>query len=75
MDAETLATEITEYALDHYDRGGWDFLVETVERAELVKVLTEAKCKTLKSAVTVVRREFALGLLDERRREIQNTAW
>lgn len=66
-----LVAGVKAHALDHYDTGGWDTIIEAFDDAELWEVIAGAA--DLSAAIKRARAE--VGLLDERRRDIQSTAW
>jgi len=72
---DQLVAGVRAYARANYDRDGWDFLVETVEDAELRKALVwengKLRAATVRGAITVVKREFMFSALDSVRRDIQ----
>jgi hypothetical protein len=57
--------ELKKFALDHYEEGGWDFLIETYEDREIDEELELAGITTL----TAAKKHFqdVLGIHDERR--------
>jgi hypothetical protein len=59
------------YAIEHYEEGGWDFLVECWEDSEIAKELEGIT--TFEEA----RKHMAevLGTVDSYRRDIQGTAF
>jgi hypothetical protein len=68
---EEILKAVKCHALQHYDHEGWDYIVETYTDAELAELI--GNCRTVKGAIAKVRR--VTRLLDERRRDIQSTAW
>jgi hypothetical protein len=71
-----LAKLVMEYAVDNYDKDGWDFLVETYTLEEVEAVLAMPKSalgagqvRTLKGAIKKVKSKCCLKLLDERRKD------
>jgi hypothetical protein len=70
---ERLADEVIAYAEEHYNEDGWDILIETCERREVVTAV--GKAKTLKAARRSVRRGLGITLRAEMREEIQSTIW
>lgn len=68
---EELIRAIKEYALDNYNKDGWDFVVECWEDKDIDEAI--GKVQTLKEALRRIKR--TTKLLDERRREVENTKW
>jgi hypothetical protein len=68
---EELVKAVRDYAIAHYEQDGWDYIVETYTDAELAEEIGQAH--TVKGAIAKVRR--TARLLDERRRDIESTAW
>ena len=68
---EALVKAVKEHAMAHYHQDGWDYIVETYTDAELAEEIGNAR--TVKGAIAKVAR--TARLLDERRRDIQSTAW
>lgn len=72
------AAQIKKHALDHYNEAGWDYVVETMDDAELSDIFNkpltnEGKpCATYEQAFGAVA--YLCKLLDERRRDVQATA-
>jgi hypothetical protein len=66
-----LVAAVRKHAVANYERGGWDFLVECWEDQEIVEAIGAAR--TVEGAIRNVAR--GLGLLDERRREVQSFAF
>jgi hypothetical protein len=64
---QELIQAVKQYARDHYNEGGWDFVVECYEDSEIAEVITGAKSE--KQAISMMRRRVSLQ--DERRREIE----
>lgn len=66
---EELVQRVKAHARDHYEEGGWDILIECHTDAEIVawigKPMTEA------GAIRKVKMESGIGIVDDRRRDIQ----
>jgi hypothetical protein len=69
---------VKKYALEHYNEKGWDFVVETMEDDQIKDDIEQGGLSG-KKATTVEQAIAAVGeiceLLDDRRRDIQSTAW
>lgn len=52
---ETLVDFIKTYALDHYEDGGWDVIVECYTDSEIADVLDEAGAQTKWQALAAFR--------------------
>jgi hypothetical protein len=68
-----LITAVKDYALDHYNEGGWDVLVECYGDAEIEAELKEYDITTLPEAL----KHFAwrLGIHNEIREDIEGEAF
>lgn len=65
-----LVAAVREHAERNYSRG-WDVVVECYEDAEILEVV--GRCRTVKGAIRKLASE--VGILTERRREIESTIW
>jgi len=61
-------TAIREWAIAHYNRDGWDFLVECWEDKDIYEVIRG--CRTPRSAIEKCRK--ALKPMAEKRRSVMN---
>lgn len=68
-----LVAAVKDYALDHYNEGGWDVLVESYDDAEIEDELEAYNITTLTEAL----KHFAwrLGIHNEIREDIQGEAF
>lgn len=64
----SLIPAVRQYALDHYNQDGWDYLVECWEDSDIADAIAGAT--TLEQAIAKCHR--GVSLLDERRREVTN---
>lgn len=62
-----LAAAVRQHALDNYETGGWDFLVECWDDSDII--LCTGHATTLADAIEQCRQPLAL--MDERRREVE----
>lgn len=62
---------VKRHAMKHYEEDGWDYIVESYDRRELLELV--GKSRTVKTAIDKAHRE--VKLLNDRRRDIQATAW
>jgi hypothetical protein len=62
-----LLASVKQYAMDHYEEGGWDIVVECYDDAELLSIIGWAF--TEKAAVARVA--ASVGIIAERRAEVQ----
>ena len=65
-----MIAHVRAYALDHYEQGGWDYVVEAFDDAELAEAI--GKARTLDGAVRKVA--WHARLLGDRRADIAATA-
>lgn len=49
----SLVKAVQEYALKHYNDGGWDVIVECWSADEIASEVTESLCKTPEDAIKV----------------------
>jgi len=60
-----LIAAVRKHAMDHYEEGGWDFVVECYEDRDIVEEIGDAR--TPAEAIANVAK--IAGIRDERRRE------
>jgi hypothetical protein len=63
--------KIREYAIDHYNEDGWDYLVETMDNTELVDQFIRHKVSTYQQAFNIIH--DLCKLLNSRREDIYGT--
>ena len=77
MDIMELVAAVKKHALDNYNSDGWDMIVECMSDADIIEILNNPldgpKPVIPEQAIAAVR-EVA-KLWDDRRRDIQATAW
>lgn len=71
MDKEELVAAVKEHARKNYEKDGWDYVVETMTDDDIRKAI--GKASTITGAVRNVAK--LCNLWDERRSEVQSTAW
>lgn len=71
MTKNELVEAVKAHAVENYEDDGWDYLVECYDDQEVAELIGEATTveDAIKAAAEIMR------LLDERRRDIQATAW
>lgn len=62
-----LVAEVKQYALDHYGKGGWDYVIETMDDWDIAEVIQGAK--NAKGAIW--KMSVHIGPLAERRAEVR----
>lgn len=62
---------VKAHALVHYETGGWDYLVECYEDSEVAELIEGAS--TIADAIKLAAE--VMETLDDRRRDIEATAW
>jgi hypothetical protein len=67
---DTLVAHVQRHALDHYNQGGWDYIVECYSDAELAETIGP-RVRTLDGAIAKVARETGIHVRAEVRRDIQ----
>jgi hypothetical protein len=68
---QALVDAVKAHAHANYDRGGWDYVVETYTDAEVWEVIAGSK-----TAAGAVKKMAAVArLLDDRRSDVQSTVW
>lgn len=70
FETSELVQMVRKYAIDNYDRDGWDFLVETLEDEEIAAALGNSK--TLSGAVWACQTRLGLREMDAHRTEIKS---
>jgi pyruvate dehydrogenase complex dehydrogenase (E1) component len=65
-----LIKAVRDHALDNYEKGGWDILVECWDDEEIAEVIGGAK--TPKAAIAACKR--VVGTIDEYRSDVIATA-
>ena len=65
-----LIKAVRDHALDNYEKGGWDILVECWDDEEIAEVIGGAK--TPKAAIAACKR--VIGTIDEYRSDVIATA-
>lgn len=71
MKDQDLVDAVRAHAVEHYNEGGWDFVVECWEDWEILAVVRG--CKKEGQAIRKVRKQ--IRALDDRRREVQAEAF
>ena len=71
MKDQDLVDAVRAHAVEHYNEGGWDFVVECWEDWEILAVVRG--CKREGQAIRKVRKQ--IRALDDRRREVQAEAF
>jgi hypothetical protein len=67
-----LVAAVRKHALAHYEKGGWDYVVEAYEDSEIEAVLRAAGATSVKKAIAAMKDE--VGPRDDYRRDIQAEA-
>ena len=67
----SMVQSVRGFALDHYNRDGWDYLVECWSDADIEEAIGNAR--TIAGAIAACRK--TVRLLNERRTEVENTVW
>lgn len=71
MTKNELVKAVKAHAVDNYETGGWDYLVECYSDAEVAELIGRAT--TVKGAIKKVAE--VMGIKDDYRKDIQGTAW
>ena len=66
-----LVERLRKHALEHYEENGWDYVVEAFDDADVLEAIDDAR--DFDAAVASLGE--LVGLLDERRKEVQSTAF
>ena len=66
-----LIDAVKQYAMDHYNEGGWDYVVETMDDEDIAEDIAGAK--TPEEAIAKMKK--IADLLGGHRAEIQSTAF
>lgn len=68
VEKQDLVEAVKQYALENYERGGWDYVVETYTDADIEAAIGRAR--TPAGAIRKVG--AAVGIRDEYRREVRS---
>jgi hypothetical protein len=68
---DELVEAVKTYAREHYEDGGWDFVVEAYEDGEIAEAIKG--CRTAKGAIK--RMAEIVGVYDDRRTGAQADIW
>jgi carbamoylphosphate synthase large subunit len=71
MTKDELVKAVKAHAVEHYESGGWDYLVECYSDEEVAELIGGAR--TVKGAIKKVGE--VMGIKDDYRGEIEATAW
>jgi len=71
MTKDELVKAVKAHAIDNYETGGWDYLVECYSDAEVAELIGGAR--TVKGAIKKVAE--VMGIKSDYREDIQATAW
>jgi len=71
MTKTELVEAVKAHAVDNYESGGWDYLVECYSDAEVEELI--GKATTVKGAIKKVAK--VMGIKNDYREDIQATAW
>ncbi len=69
MEKMDLIRAVKQYALEHYERGGWDYIIECYDDREIAELIGNAK--TVAGAIKNVRQKSCIGQRGAYRRDIQ----
>lgn len=70
---EQIAKQIMEYAQEHYEEGGWDYVVECHTIESIVQALNENYLTTLDSGLRYFQEAY--GIYGEMRQESKSYAF
>lgn len=68
-----LVKAVRAYALENYETGAWDVVVECWEDAQIAEVLTDEGCTTVDEAIAAMQE--IMDPFAAYREDIQNTAF
>lgn len=71
VDKQELVRAVREHARSHYNKGGWDIVVECYDDTDIIKSMGPAL--TPEQAIRAVGEE--IGIQDSYRRDIEATAF
>jgi hypothetical protein len=71
MDKDELVDAVKAHARQHYDKNGWDYVVETMSDADILREI--GKASTTHSAIRNVGK--TVKLWHEQRQDVQATEW
>lgn len=70
---DKMIAAVKKHALDNYNEGGWDYLVECYSDSDIREMLEEDGCKTPEEAIKAVAK--IMKIKDDYRKDIEATAW
>lgn len=71
MEMQELVNAVMDHAEKNYNKDGWDYVVETMDRRDIAELIGEARSS--KAAIAKVKK--IAKLLNDRRREVEATIW
>lgn len=69
-DENELIQAVRRHAIENYNSGGWDYLVECWDDGDILEQISEAKAQT--PAACIKQIGGILKIFDDHRREIRN---
>lgn len=69
------ATEFMQYARAHYNDGGWDVIVETMELAEIAETFAAENIRTLDEALAKSVLMACVSVWSDRQADARNSAF
>lgn len=73
MTIEELVTAVKAHALEHYEDGGWDIIVETFTDEEIAAQLREDKATTVRQALASFGTQ--IDVWSDRQADARNSAF
>jgi hypothetical protein len=70
---EEMVSAVRAHALSNYNESGWDYVEEAWDDEDIRDVIAKGDATTVEAAIAAVGR--IVGLLDERRRDIEATSF
>ncbi len=68
-----LVKAVKDHALANYETGGWDYVIECWDDAEILDELLSAEIETEEEAIKVIG--DIVAVIDGERREVQASEW
>jgi len=73
MNTKDIAKEVYRYAMTHYNKDGWDYVVECMDAEEIAEELKEEGITSFDKAIKFYDEIY--GIVNEKRQEAKSYAW
>jgi len=69
MDEQMLISAVRRHAIENYEQGGWDILVECYDDGDILELISNDNASTVEEAIASVQK--TLKIYDDHRAEIR----